>query len=261
MTHARKPYTASENTLLVREVSGICPLCLKELHHLKGSKYSKIFEIAHIYPLNPTSAQSTALEKIPPPSDINGLDNVIALCVSCHTKYDKDFKIDEYFDLLSLKKYLTNKTNQYKSFGLYPLEKEINSIINAITSADISEEVCEIKYDPVTLKNKIGTGISPVKKYTIRTSVTDYYSIIKDTLKQLEKQEQHKIKLLLSQIRSFYCEMLQQSPNSKDLIFDGIVSWFAQKSKSPTEACMILAAFFVQNCEIFDADTEQIHPI
>lgn len=254
MANDRKSYNESESNLLVREVSGMCPLCAKELHFLKGSKPSKGFEIAHIYPLNPTPAQVVALENIPPPPDINGLDNVIALCVGCHTKYDKDFRIDEYYDLLALKERLLNKTNQYKSFGLYPLEKEINSIIDAITSTDDFSDISELEYNPVTLKSKIGTGMSPVKKHTITINVRSYYSTIKESLKVLEKQEQYKVRLLLSQIKSFYCAMLAKTPTSKDLIFEGIVSWFEQKSKSSPEACMILAAFFVQNCEIFDAD-------
>lgn len=254
MAHDRKPYNESESNLLVREVSGMCPLCTRELHFLKGLKYIKVYEIAHIYPLNPTPAQAVALKDIPPPADINGLENVIALCVECHTKYDKDFKIEEYYNLLSVKKHLLNKTNQYKSFGSYPLEKEIKSIIEKVISIDNFDDIGELGYNPIALKSKIGKGISPVKRHAINTNVRSYYSAIKEILKQLEKQEQYKVQLLLSQVRSFYCAMLEKTPQSKDIIFDGIVSWFEQKSKSSTEACMVLAAFFVQNCEIFDAD-------
>jgi hypothetical protein len=254
MTHSRRKYSESESALLVREVLGMCPLCTKELHFMKGSKYSKAYEIAHIYPLNPTAAQAAALKNIPPPADINGLDNVIALCVACHTEYDKDFKIDEFHNLQTIKQNILAQTSQYKSFGSYPLAKEIKIIIEKIVSTDEFDEVTEPGYNPVTLKSKIGNGISPVKRRSITNNVRSYYSIIREDLKQLEKQEQYKVKLLLSQIRSFYCAMLEKTPDSKDAIFEGIVSWLEQKSKSSTEACMVLAAFFVQNCEIFDAD-------
>ena len=77
------------------------------LFQKKGSKKpSKGYEVAHIYPLNPTQSQAKALVGYPVPHEINALENVIALCPTCHTKYDKDFKLDE---LIKLRKRIDDK--------------------------------------------------------------------------------------------------------------------------------------------------------
>ena len=97
MATKRDSYSDTEHSILYAETEGCCPLCTLPLHFQKpGSKKpSKGYEVAHIYPLSPTQPQAIALVGYPVPTNINALDNVIALCPTCHTKYDKDFKLDE----------------------------------------------------------------------------------------------------------------------------------------------------------------------
>lgn len=84
-----------EHSILYAETGGACPLCKSAIMSKKaGSKKPiSLYEIAHIYPLNPNSLQSTALKSYPTPEDINSLENYILLSPKCHTNYDKDFKI------------------------------------------------------------------------------------------------------------------------------------------------------------------------
>ncbi|MDS9454909.1 HNH endonuclease signature motif containing protein, partial [Pseudomonas aeruginosa] len=91
--------------MLYAETGGICPLCACAIIFTKpGSKNPKKgYEVAHIYPLNPTNAQKLALASHTMPADINDLANVICLCPTCHRKYDKDFKIEEYDRLRAIK--------------------------------------------------------------------------------------------------------------------------------------------------------------
>ncbi|MBW5827531.1 HNH endonuclease [Yersinia kristensenii] len=105
MANARIKYHANEHSILFGETGGSCPLCALPMMFKKASsKHPSIgYEIAHIYPLNPNSSQAKALGKQTVPDDINSLENVILLCPTCHTKFDKDFKIEEYFKLLDIK--------------------------------------------------------------------------------------------------------------------------------------------------------------
>lgn len=82
MANKRENYTANENSILYAETGGCCPLCTQPIiFQKKGSKKpAKCYEIAHIYPLNPTQVQVTALVGYPAPSEINALENLIALC-------------------------------------------------------------------------------------------------------------------------------------------------------------------------------------
>ena len=105
MATKRDSYSDNEHSILYAETGGCCPLCtLPIFFQKKGSKKpSKGYEVAHIYPLNPTQSQATALVAYPVPLDVNALENVIALCPTCHTKYDKDFKLDELIRLEKIK--------------------------------------------------------------------------------------------------------------------------------------------------------------
>jgi hypothetical protein len=105
MATKRDNYSENEHSILYAETGGCCPLCILPILFQKkdSKKPSKGYEIAHIYPLNPTQSQATALDGYPAPPDINALENVIALCPTCHTKYDKDFKLDELRRLRKIK--------------------------------------------------------------------------------------------------------------------------------------------------------------
>ena len=98
MAKRRDSYSDNEHSILYSETGGCCPLCTQPILFQKtGSKKPiKGYEVAHIYPLNPTPPQAKALVGYPVPPDINALENVIALCPTCHTKYDKGFKLDEF---------------------------------------------------------------------------------------------------------------------------------------------------------------------
>ena len=102
MATARTDYGENEHSILYAETSGCCPLCSESILFRKpgSSRLNKGYEVAHIYPLNPTPSQVTALIGRAAPQAINALENVIALCPSCHTKYDKDFKLAEMDKLI-----------------------------------------------------------------------------------------------------------------------------------------------------------------
>lgn len=260
MSASRDQYSPFEHSLLFEESGGICPKCDISLSIKKkgSSKPYKKYELAHIYPLNATSNQKLALLHVQVPSNLNALSNLIALCPSCHTVYDKDFKIEEYNEILAIKAEQAHATTIKNSFEKHNIAVEIFKVIDAIAN-ELHDYVndSEIKYDPKTIENKIGNGMRAVKKRAIKQNVTDYFYQIRGYLHQLEIANQHiVVKKIQSQIHTFYLEMCQISPNSKEKIFDGIVSWLHSKSKISNDACIVLTAFFVQNCEVFDAGTK-----
>ena len=103
MATARKDYGDNEHSILYAETSGCCPLCSKPILFRKpnSGRLSKGYEVTHIYPLNPTLSQATALVGRAPPTNINALENVIALCPSCHTtERVNDFAAPDVMNLL-----------------------------------------------------------------------------------------------------------------------------------------------------------------
>ena len=62
MTTKRDNYGAIEHSILYAETGGSCPLCTQPIIFKKNGskKLNKGYEIAHIYPLNPTQLQIKA---------------------------------------------------------------------------------------------------------------------------------------------------------------------------------------------------------
>lgn len=70
------------------------------------------------------------------PADINDLANVICLCPTCHRKYDKDFKIEEYDRLRAIKDGFIRDVNARKSISEHSLREEIKELIEKISNLD-----------------------------------------------------------------------------------------------------------------------------
>lgn len=258
MANARIKYHTNEHSILYGETGGCCPLCALPMMFKKASsKHPSIgYEIAHIYPLNPNSSQAKALENYAIPDDINSLDNVILLCPTCHTKYDKDFKIEEYLNLLQIKKSYLSEAKAKLTASQHALQDEVCEILDLIVRDDVSYgDLSETKLDVSSLNEKLKTGMSSLQKREIRANVIDFFVPIRNHIRLIEQRDQAVIRILQNQINSYYLIMEKQNPGNKDFIFNHVSKWISLKSGKSDMAAKILTSFFVQNCEVFDADS------
>lgn len=258
MGNQRENYSAAEHSILYAETNGICPLCGCPLMITKSkfSKPTKVYELAHIYPLNPTPHQEKILIGYPKPSQINSLENILALCPSCHSKYDKDFKLDELKNLQLIKKRFLDHAIAAQSITQYQLQGEIYQILDKISDFAIDNLTpIQIDMNISTVEQKLKNGMDKLQVHEIKRNAAEYYVRIKEYIKLLEQNSQIKVRLLQNQIHTYYLYIYDQHPNNKDLVFNYIVDWIMKKSNKSPVASRILVAFFIQNCEIFDADT------
>ncbi|MGD7035156.1 ABC-three component system protein [Methylotuvimicrobium buryatense] len=255
----RDGYSDNEHSILYGETGGCCPLCtLPILFKKQGStKPNKGYEVAHIYPLNPTPSQATALIGYPTPIDINALENVIALCPTCHTKYDKDFKLDELIKLRKIKDGYLSEARAKQTASQHTIQEEVYEILDAIASFDFDEtSLSSTNFDVSTVDKKLRTGMSPLQKSEIKMYAISFYVRIRDHIRILEQQDQASVRILQNQINSYYLAMNKQNPENKDFVFNYVAQWISSKSNKPILAAKVLTSFFVQNCEVFDAGTE-----
>lgn len=259
MTKKRDNYSDTEHSILYAETGGCCPLCsLPIMFQKNGSKKpNKGYEVAHIYPLNPTQAQSQALVGYPAPSDINALENVIALCPTCHTKYDKDFKLDELTRLRKIKDGYLSEAKAKLTASQHAIQEEVYEILDAIAALDSDETVLSLtNFDISTVDKKLKTGMSPLQKHEIKANAISYYIRIRDHIRMLEKRDQAAVKILQNQIHLYYLLMNKQNPENKDLVFNYISQWISTRTNKSILAAKVLTSFFVQNCEVFDVGAE-----
>lgn len=256
MAKARIKYHPNEHSILYSETGGACPLCALPMMFKKASsKHPSIgYEIAHIYPLNPNASQSIALTGYAVPAAINDLENVILLCPTCHTKYDKDFKIEEYLKLFDIKSTYLSEAKAKLTASQHALQDEVREILDLIIcNSNNCGDLRATKLDVSSLDDKLKTGISPLQKREIRANAIDFFVTIRNQIRLIEQRDQSAIRILQNQINSYYLVMEKQNPGNKDIVFNQIAKWISLRTGKCIMASKILTSFFVQNCEVFDA--------
>ncbi|WP_419022536.1 ABC-three component system protein [Emergencia sp.] len=183
MEDKRKSYTDNEKLLLFNEVDGYCPLCNEKLTYFKNGKIYKLFEIAHIYPLNPTSEQKEELKESPRlDSDVNSLNNVLAVCPKCHTKFDNPRTKEEYMLWYELKKKLILEENLRDNYFFFNLEEEIKEILSKLDNDQLELQETPLSYNSLKIEEKTNDTLPSHVKRTIKHDVVDYFDYIKEIL-------------------------------------------------------------------------------
>lgn len=252
MSNLRKKYSDAQNVALLSQVSRICPLCSESLFYKKNSKSFKNYEIAHIYPLNPTPEEKVLLEHEERLSDdVNDENNVIPLCEICHGKFDKPRAVVEYRELFKMKKRLIERSGQEAIWKRYAIEEEIGKIIESIYDDPSLEEKAEIEFAPKEVDEKLDLTISRPTKNKIKNNVREYFIFIRGKFSELDGAELDLSEIISLQIKTYYLKQKNMGLGQQ-AIFENIVAWIHAKTKPKTsDAAEILASFFIQNCEIF----------
>ncbi len=247
-------FTPNENIILFNEVDGVCPMpsCSEELMYEKKVTKQKSYDIAHIYPLNPSAEEIELLkneERLN--SDPNDLDNLICLCDTCHTKFDKPRTLQEYRDMVSLKKKLILKNKERANWNA-KLNADIIDILDYISSNEEAlDDSVESEYDPKTIDTKTNDTITKLTKRKIKNNVEEYYQDIKSKFKELDAVKPLTTEVISSQIKTYFLQTSQLYQNQND-IFNAMVDWlFNKTNKTSREGCEVIISYFIQSCEIF----------
>ncbi len=252
MSNPRKKYSDAQNVALLSQVNRVCPFCAEPLFYKKKGKSYKNYEIAHIFPLNPTLEEKKLLEHEERLSDdVNDENNVIPLCEICHGKFDKPRTIEEYRKLLGIKKSLIERSGQEAIWKRYTIEEEISKIIEAIYDDPEFESETEIEFIPREVDEKLNSTISRPTKIKIKSNVREYFIFIRRKFTDLDSAELDLSEIISLQIKTYYIKQKNMGLNQQ-AIFENIVAWIHEKTKPKTnDAAEIMASFFIQNCEIF----------
>lgn len=249
MTNKRKKWTQEEFDILLLQCNGQCPLCHTTIR--PGKKGDYIGEIAHIYPLNPSSKELKAYEGLPQLSkDVNSLDNLIMLCPNCHTNYDKYPSKEKYEHLFEIKNQLIQNDKIRNAYSTFTIEEEIIEVINSLLL--LSEYEFEtLNYDAHTIDQKLGSDFPLVSKIDIKQNVGNYYNYIRNIFKEIDSTKMRCFDQIASQIKSISIQ-IERYTQSKEQTYDYLCKWLSDKTGRNKTACRIVIAFFIQNCEIFD---------
>ena len=253
MSNKRKTFSNAQQIALGTQVNSICPICDTPLFYEKSGHNYKGYQIAHIYPLNPNTDEVQLLKNEERLSeDVNHKNNLIPLCTKCHVKFDKPRTVDEYKNLVEIKKLLIKKEEQQDLRQQYIINDNISKIIESLYTEHISNLESDIDFIPKKVDKKLNDSISKPTKRKIKHHVADYYIFIKNKFKSIDEIHPGSANLISSQIKTFYLVQNRLESDQQN-IFNNIVDWIHAKSHSKNnDAAEIIASFFIQNCEIFE---------
>lgn len=256
MSNDRKNIGDNQNTILFNQVQGLCPFCNNPLMYNKGDQTRKGFQVAHIYPLNPSDEEIELLKDEERLSeDVNSLDNLIPICLNCHNKFDHPRTVEEYRILYNIKKNLIEKEKLNRYFSEYHIEEEIQQILNELFKLDITNPSIQLNYTPVTINKKLKPDFDHLLARNIENYVSDYYLQIKNICANLDITS-GKFNLIATQIKSLYLKFSSETENQK-LIYEKMTEWLQRTTKASSDtACEIVISFFIQNCEVFEDVTK-----
>lgn len=248
----RKSFSDNQRQMLLDEVHGRCPVCGKRLTHMKNGHVYRTFDVAHIYPANPTSAEKALLsaeERLS--EDVNDLRNVMAVCKTCHNKFDRPRTIDEYRRWVLIKKQLLQENQIKDSYIYFNIEDDITTIIESLNSIDLEETELPLSLTLLKVDEKANDTLSYILKRTIKRNVVDYFYFIQNEFQHIDKATPYKFNTIAAQIKGFYCKCMQFN-NNQEVVYHYLVDWLDEKTNHQSKtACEILVAFFIQDCEVF----------
>ncbi len=253
MANDRQSYTKAEEIALLAQVERRCPLCGNDLFSKKNGKTFKAYELAHIFPLNPTLFEGELLNAVPRlHDDINHPDNLIPLCPRCHRKFDKPRTIEEYEALHAIKVRAQKRAQQQELQIQYPIEIEIGRVIASLYSNNEAEDLVPLEYDPKKVEKKFDSTMPRPMRLKIKHAVADYYQYIKRELLQIERESPSASELIAAQVKMYYLKQRSLGLQQPE-VFENMVDWIRVKTSTTSlEAAEVVASYYVQNCEVFE---------
>lgn len=179
-------------------------------------------------------------------------DNLIALCPTCFSKLKTNCPSGTRERLRKLKDMLVQNATNTSALSSEKLERDVEAVLEKISCANPAELI-PLNYDPVPVKQKIKNDIPLFIR--VNSYVTAYYTKVDQWLKQMDQEGKQRFKPFCNTMKVNFIK-LDDGMNSQQQIFDALVDWLDSNTHQNRAACEIVVAYFVQKCEVFNADTE-----
>lgn len=131
------------------------------------------------------------------------------------------------------------------------IENDLKNIIEGLSNLSYSQIVA-LKHNAVDLSNKIEECNGSLLEM-INWLVGTYYYHIEELFKQNETICGKKFKLIAAEVALKYQKISSSKGIDQNQIFESMVDWLKNNFPNASRnACEIVIAFFIQNCEVFD---------
>lgn len=202
-------------------------------------------------------------------------DNLIALCPACNARYlaEQSSGMSSPAYVRSLAFYRQKKQELAIDEAVnvvlprYQIEEGVDRLLRKIQDKldELSDEdlkALELNYDPVKVRQKIAPDTLEQRKLLkkVLSGVREYFNLVDQTLKNLNIEQVIRQGAFSRQIKNLFIELdettIDGEPLSQTVIFDKLVEWLHRNTDEDVDICTIVAAYFVQSCEVFYAVSE-----
>lgn len=177
--------------------------------------------------------------------------NVAALCPRCALNHREAATAKTRKALSNTKKTLATSLQLVDLLGSADIGRQLLPVIAALSNYKPSAERPEINYNVATVAEKIDSVDEFVLFNQVQNSVTTYYPVVHEILQELEASGELDSELLRHSIKGDYLR-LKNKPRSE--AFTAITTKISRATKSDPTLSAIVAAYFVQSCDIFSPD-------
>lgn len=221
---------------LLRESQSYCsfPGCAKPLYKESNGKTQWVYEVVMI-------------DK----NQDSDISNLLAACPDCHATYllDNDTKLMKR--LLSIKNVISKATLADLAVGDIKIEQGLTAALEKIKNLNV-KELEKATFNPEKIEDKIDPKKEPALYMLNRTHVSSYYLTVREILRNYDKKGVLDYEELQEQMKGLYRKLKKKNMSQME-IFEHITSKIKNSTRHESIICQIIVAYFVQNCEVFDA--------
>lgn len=242
---------------LVIEEGNRCPVCGSVLFRFRNGKQTRKCRVVAALP--PNARMDYTVERDYTNALPEGCSEFcevseIALCNKCADDYEDEPSVGLYVRMAKGWRFLQRRDAFDSAASDLSLDDRISVVLDEIALAD-KTVLGKLRMEAVPLKRKI-KGDNALLAMKIATYVTGYYRFIEERLRDLDGSGSLSFGLIAAQVRLLY-QSIAAKEASQSAVFSAVAAWIGRNAGSTDmEACEAIAAFFVQNCEVFDEIAE-----
>lgn len=233
--------TAEDGVVLAARNGDLCPLCRKErlFKTVKGERLP-FFDIV-TFTIDDQSDETDSE----------------AVCAKCAKLASTEETLLEVPDVVNKLRNIRNRRIAATALQNTALDSQlhpaITTVIENLGERIITGDIPELTMNAVRVINKIRPEYFELA-VRIRFNVLQFYRIIEEEFRSLEGNGRRtRFDAIAGQVADFY-DQARQHTDDQQAIIDQVADWIYTNSDSTNlSASIIVACFFVQNCEVFDA--------
>ena len=181
------------------------------------------------------------------------MENMIALCPSCYSRYMAGRTAAQIQRLKQIKKDLVDDYEAKEVGASQRIEDGIRRVLEKIPKISPPEDV-DLNYDPVELRQKISKD-NLMLYLKVKTNVNMYNSAVEEVFFELNEERILRFRPFCTQVKLMYLNFADKDwPQGK--IFEKMVDWLQNATNEDRNSCEVIISYFIRKCEVFDAITE-----